>query len=126
VDYIGAGSVLFYSIRYGNKLEMPKKATTESINAQLTLVMKSGKVLMGYKQTLKALRRGEVKMVLISSNCPKLRKTELEYYCVLSKAAIYNYSGTNLEMGSAIGRLHKVCSIAIIKEGDSDILKVAA
>ena len=105
---------------------MPKKATTESINAQLTLVMKSGKVLMGYKQTLKALRKGEVKMVIICSNCPRLRKTELEYYCILAKTAIYNYSGSNLEMGSAVGRLHKVSAIAIIKEGDSDILKVAA
>ena len=105
---------------------MPKKATTESINAQLTLVMKSGEVLMGYKQTLKALRKGLVKMVLISSNCPRLRKTELEYYVLLSKGAVYNYSGTNLELGSAIGRLHKVSSIAILKEGDSDILKVAA
>jgi len=45
---------------------MPKKVTTESINAQLTLVMKSGKVLLGHKQTIKMLRKGDIKMVIIS------------------------------------------------------------
>ena len=31
----------------------------ESINAKLALVMKSGKALLGYKQTLKSLRTGK-------------------------------------------------------------------
>ena len=38
----------------------PKKAkkTADSINSRLALVMKSGKVTLGYKSTLKALRCG--------------------------------------------------------------------
>ena len=31
-----------------------------------------------YKSTLKSLRNGKGKLVLISSNCPALRKSELE------------------------------------------------
>lgn len=36
-----------------------KKAGMESVNAKLALVMKSGKVLLGYKSTLKSLRSGK-------------------------------------------------------------------
>ena len=37
---------------------MGKKQQTESVNSKLALVMKSGKAALGYKQTLKALRKG--------------------------------------------------------------------
>merc|ERR1711879_417437 len=46
----------------------------DSINTRLALVMKSGKYNLGYKTTLKTLRQGKSKLVLISSNCPALRK----------------------------------------------------
>lgn len=43
--------------------------------------MKSGKVTMGTKSTLKALRSGKAKLILIAANAPPLRKSELEYVC---------------------------------------------
>ena len=55
------------------------KKTVESINSRLQLVMKSGKAVLGYKTTLKALRQSKGKMVVISSNTPALRKSEIEY-----------------------------------------------
>ena len=36
-----------------------QKKAMESINSRLALVMKSGKYVMGYKQSLKTLRNGE-------------------------------------------------------------------
>jgi ribosomal protein L30E len=40
--------------------------------------MKSGKVTLGYKSTLKTLRSGKAKLVIIAGNTPPLRKSELE------------------------------------------------
>jgi large subunit ribosomal protein L30e len=59
----------------------PKKSkrTADSINSRLALVMKSGKVTLGYKSTLKSLRTGKAKLVIIAGNTPPLRKSELEY-----------------------------------------------
>jgi len=45
----------------------------ESINTRLQLVMKSGKCVLGFKQTLKTLRQGKAKLVIIASNTPPLR-----------------------------------------------------
>ena len=49
------------------------KKAVESINSRLALVMKSGKYVLGYKQTLKSLRQGKAKLVIIANNTPPLR-----------------------------------------------------
>lgn len=50
-----------------------QKKTIENINARLALVMKSGKVVLGYKQTLDTLRNGKAKLVILANNTPPLR-----------------------------------------------------
>ena len=95
----------------------------ESINSRLALVMKSGKALLGYKSTLKSLRQGKAKLVLISSNCPPLRKSEIEYYAMLAKTAVHHYSGNNITLGTACGKMYRTSVLAIIDIGDSDIMK---
>ena len=45
----------------------------ESINARLQLVVKSGKYVLGHKQTMKALRLGKAKLVILANNTPQLR-----------------------------------------------------
>ncbi|MPC68478.1 60S ribosomal protein L30 [Portunus trituberculatus] len=37
--------------------------------------MKSGKYVLGYRQTLKCLRAGKAKLVIIANNTPSLRVT---------------------------------------------------
>ena len=82
------------------------KKGSDNINARLALVMKSGKgmselsrdgmrnmdqswlmdvflffscaVTLGYKSTIKTLRSGKAKLVIIAANAPPLRKSELE------------------------------------------------
>ncbi|GAB7323049.1 hypothetical protein MBLNU13_g05568t1 [Cladosporium sp. NU13] len=75
----------------------PKKGakTADSINAKLALTIKSGKVTLGYKSTLKALRSGKAKLIIIAGNTPPLRKSELEYYSMLGKTAVHHFTGNN-------------------------------
>jgi large subunit ribosomal protein L30e len=72
------------------------KKDANSINSKLALVMKSGKVTLGYKSTLKSLRSGKAKLIIISGNTPPLRKSELEYFSMLSKCPIHHYQGNNV------------------------------
>merc|ERR1711974_399428 len=106
---------------------MPSAAKTkknqESLNARLALVMKSGKYTLGYKTTLKSLRQGEAKLILIANNCPPLRKSEIEYYAMLSKTGVHHYQGNNIDMGTACGKYFRVSAMAITDPGDSDIIR---
>lgn len=60
--------------------------------------MKSGKYVLGYKSTLKALRSGKAKLVIIAGNTPPLRKSELEYYSMLGKLTVHHFAGTNVSV----------------------------
>ncbi|KRX93160.1 60S ribosomal protein L30 [Trichinella pseudospiralis] len=101
------------------------KSSAFSINdsASLALVMKSGKYVLGYNQTLRTLRNGKAKLVILANNTPPLRKSEIEYYAMLAKTGVHHYSGNNIELGTACGKYFRVCMMSITDPGDSDIIK---
>ena len=103
---------------------MGKKQQTESVNSKLALVMKSGKAVLGYKQTLKSLRKGLLKAIFVAHNTPSIIKAEVNYYSVLSNTHIYHYTGNNIDLGSACGKYHRVAILGILEQGDSDILNL--
>ncbi|TGJ86255.1 hypothetical protein E0Z10_g2561 [Xylaria hypoxylon] len=71
------------------------KKDANSISSKLALVVKSGKITLGYKSSLKSLRSGKAKLIIIAGNTPPLRKSELEYYSMLSKTPVHHFQGTN-------------------------------
>jgi ribosomal protein L30E len=76
---------------------------------------------MGYKSSLKALRSGKAKLVLIAANTPPLRKSEIECkfvvgakwlgltcvdYSMLAKTPVHHYNGNNVRRFlSYLGRM---------------------
>ncbi|KAM9073002.1 large ribosomal subunit protein eL30-like [Megaptera novaeangliae] len=113
------------SYKEGRKTVATKKTkkSLESINSRLQLVTKSGKYVLGYKQTLKMIRHGKAKLVILANNCPALRKSEIEYYAMLAKTGVHHYSGNNIELGTACRKYYRVCTLAIIDPGDSGIIR---
>lgn len=97
------------------------KKTQEGINTKLGLVTKSGKYVLGVKQTIKSIREGKSKLVVISANCPPLTKSQIDYYAMIAKVNVLHYTGTNTELGTACGRYFSVSVLSIIDAGDSDI-----
>ncbi|KAI8842089.1 hypothetical protein BC829DRAFT_446566 [Chytridium lagenaria] len=91
-----------------------KKNVGETINQRLALVMKSGKYTLGYKSTLKTIRQGKAKLIIISGNTPPLRKSELEYYAMLSKTGVHHYGGNNIDLGTACGKYYRVGVLSIV------------
>ncbi|EGX97271.1 60S ribosomal protein L30-2 [Cordyceps militaris CM01] len=98
------------------------KKSSDTLNQRLALVVKSGKISLGYKSTLKALRQGKAKLIIMAANTPPLRKSELEYYAMLSKTPLHHFAGNNIEMGTACGRLFRCSTMVVLDAGDSDIL----
>jgi len=95
----------------------------DSINSRLALVIKSGKYNLGISTTMKTLRQGKAKLILIANNCPALRKSELEYYAMLAKTGVHHFSGDNSELGTACGKYFRVSCMSITDPGDSDIIR---
>jgi|EP00949_MAST-11_sp_MAST-11-sp1_P003480 large subunit ribosomal protein L30e len=107
---------------------MPKKNSGDNINSKLKLVIKSGKYKLGYKETLKLLRQGKARLVIMANNCPTLRQSEIEYYAMLAKVSKKHntptliYAGDNNALGTACGKYFRVSCMTVVDPGDSDIL----
>ena len=50
-------------------------------------------------------------------------KSEIEYYALLSKTLVEHYKGDNIALGTASGKLFRVCTLGISDQGDSDIIQ---
>ena len=53
----------------------------------------------------------------------QLRKSEIEYYCMLAKVQVISYNGNNVELGTACGKYFRVSVMTILDAGGSDIFK---
>merc|ERR1711990_1432181 len=84
-------------IRFQKSKMVSKKAKKEgsSINSRLQLVIKSGKYNLGYRETIRQLRQGKAKLVILADNTPQLRRSEIEYYAILAKTGVHHYKGDN-------------------------------
>ncbi|KAH8057543.1 ribosomal protein [Aureococcus anophagefferens] len=69
------------------------------------------------------MRANKAKLVIIANNTPPLRKSEVEYYAMLSKCQVIPYNGTNKDLGTACGKYFNCSMLAVIDQGDSDIVK---
>ena len=101
------------------------KSKVDTINSKITLVMKSGKYSLGFKQTISTLRQGRSKLIIIGNNCPPIRRAELEYMAMLSKTPVHQYQGSNLDLGTACGKQFRASVLSVVEVGDSDITSSA-
>lgn len=78
-----------------------------------------GKVYFGSKRTIKALKKGEAKLVIISANCPKEIREKIDRY--KKDVPVLIYPGSNMELGAQCGKPFSVASLAVIEADISDI-----
>jgi large subunit ribosomal protein L30e len=88
------------------------------IEKALRKALKTGKVCLGSKETIKALKRGDAKLVLMAVNCPEEVKMEIRKHGIPT----IEFKGTNMDLGAICGKPFSVASLAIIEAGESEIL----
>ncbi|KAJ6560088.1 hypothetical protein B0H19DRAFT_945018, partial [Mycena capillaripes] len=96
------------------------------ILAPLGLFVKLDKYTLGYKSAFKQMAASEKKLVLIAGDCSPLRKSELECYAMVSKTTDHHFSGTNIALRTAAGKLSMLGIVKTVSDqGDCDLLNLA-
>jgi len=90
------------------------------LSKALRRALKTGVVYLGSKRTIKAVRNGKAKLVVVAKNCPEDVMEKLKKYDV----RIVTYDGTNMELGAICGKPFSVAALAVIDEGESEILNI--
>ncbi len=90
------------------------------ITKVLRSTLSTGKVLIGTKQTLDAVKNGKAQVVIVSSNC--LEQTLKE----LRGVAIIKYPGSGVDLGAACAKPFSITALAVLDPGESEILSLGS
>lgn len=101
-----------------------KKIVT-GITDQLPLAIKTGKYLIGYKQTLKSLHFNKAKVIVLTRNYPASKRKLIEYYAMINKVAVLGYEGNNNELAKLVDKFYRCGVISIVDQGEADLINKA-
>ncbi len=76
----------------------------------------TGKVLVGTRQTLNAVKNGKAQAVVVSSGCSGQIMNEIKGVPVIK------YPGLGVDLGVACGKPFSIAALAVIEPGESEIL----
>ncbi len=96
---------------------------TSSLDNELRRLLKTGKVVIGVKRSLDAIRLGKAKGVVLATKLPKYIEDDVLYYAKLSGIKVIRFPGSSYELGTAVGKPFPITTIAIIDPGDSNLLE---
>ncbi|MHC1600216.1 MAG: 50S ribosomal protein L30e [Candidatus Methanospirareceae archaeon] len=96
------------------------------VNRELQKVLSKGKVLIGLKETIKALKSKEAKIIIHASNCPdKIKRVFADDDTGGNgDLTIYEYPANSIELGLACGKPYSIASLCVTDTGDSEILRL--
>ncbi|HSV42599.1 MAG TPA: 50S ribosomal protein L30e [Methanomassiliicoccales archaeon] len=85
----------------------------------LKTAISTGKVVFGEQQAMKAVQKGEAKMIIVSSNCPNDYLKSKDH-----GIPVHVFDGSNMDLGSLAGKPFSVSALAVIDKGASNILSL--
>jgi large subunit ribosomal protein L30e len=96
------------------------------VNKEIRQAITTGKVAIGADRSLKTLKRGQAKLIIVASNCKPNVRADVEHYAKLANLPVYNFDGDGGELGLACGKPFLVSVLAVVEEGSSNILGLGA
>ncbi len=94
------------------------------INRAIRVAVDTGNVILGSKRTIKNIKHGEGKLVILAENCEKNTMDDIIYYAKLSNIPVYIHNLQSLELGAVCGKPFPVSALLIMEPGNSNILNI--
>jgi len=83
---------------------------------QLKNALKEKNVIIGSRRTLKYLKLGNVKLVVIANNCPETIRKDINHYAKMSKLKVEGFNGTAKQLGVFCGKPFPIATLSIKSE----------
>jgi len=82
---------------------------TETIQAAL----KSGKVVIGYMESIKFIKVNTPRLIVIAKNAPEKSRKEIEYNAKIGNSKVEIFDGNSKELGVICGKPFPVTTLVI-------------
>ncbi|MGQ9788546.1 MAG: 50S ribosomal protein L30e, partial [Candidatus Hadarchaeaceae archaeon] len=91
------------------------------LSKKIAQAVSNGKVIIGTNRSLKALKRGQARLIIAASNCSPEALQDARHYSRLSGVELRIYEGDNVSLGLACGKPFSVDMLAILDLGNPNI-----
>ena len=115
--------------RRGNMAKKKRKRTSAKSqwnpDKEMSVAVKTGKCRVGFKETIRELSMGEIKLIVLARNAPNKVKNRVSLLnnCLEQPVPIFNSTNSSWDLGAVLGMPYWVSCLAILDEGDSSIMK---
>jgi large subunit ribosomal protein L30e len=95
---------------------------SKTVASVIKVAMKSGKVVLGERATLRSLKSS--KLVVVSSSLPEEEAAEVKNACKEAEVPLVAFGDSAINLGAAAGRSFPVKVLSIKSAGDADLGKI--
>jgi len=88
----------------------------------IRLAVDTGKVAIGYREVVKSISSSQAKAVVIATKGKKDIIDDIVHMCNIAGIKLIKFNENSLELGTICGKPYSVNALAIIDQGNSNIL----
>lgn len=84
-----------------------------TVTEEIQSAIKSGKAVVGYKESIKLIKTNSPKLVVMAKNIPVEMKKEIEHNAKISGIKLEIFDGSSKDLGIIVGKPFPVSTISI-------------
>lgn len=84
-----------------------------TIEDEIKSALAKGTIIIGTRGTVKAVKAGEAKAVVLASNAPEAVRKDFEHYAKSAGTNVQKFNGTGKQLGVFLGKPFPVAALAI-------------
>ncbi len=92
------------------------------VKKELSIVRRTGKFILGYRQSYLAVLAGKARLIVLSRNCPPDKRTEMMIAAKMRGIKVVETNYDSKDVGLALGKPFGASTVAIIDPGSSSLL----
>lgn len=96
------------------------------LRRELKIIQTTGKMILGYRRSLKSIFQKKAKMILISNNCPEYLLIDVMSAAKALNIPILKTNFSSNDIGALLNKPFSISVLAIIDEGESTILEATS
>jgi len=84
-----------------------------TLTTDIQSAVKSDRAVFGYKRTIKNIKTGDAKLIVMANNIPDNMRKEIEHNAKIAGIEMEVFSGSSKELGVTCGKPFPVSAMAI-------------
>jgi len=98
----------------------------KELRRHLEVISRTGKLIMGFRQTYLSILHRKSRLVILANNCPPNLEKEIRIACKMTGTPLLKVDISGKELGFIARKPFSAAVISVIDPGSSDILEIIA